>query len=147
MWHGKTINSSRERSTNSKCIRILYLNVLILLKRNLFILLTRNSFELIIFQARNAMNLWQWKGKIEWLFEGKWAGLSLVRILMSFLSTSEIEGGRPRRRRKEFMSHRRRPDERKSEKSLTTTLWVFAQASSNFQTFQLTLKLNFNLFF
>ena len=27
--------------------------------------------------------------KIEWLFEGKWAGLSLVRILTSFLSTSE----------------------------------------------------------
>ena len=59
------------------------------------------------------------RNKIEWLFEGKWAGLSLVRILTSFLSTSEIEG-RLRRRRKEFMSHRSRPDERKSENPLTT---------------------------
>ena len=141
MWHGKTINSSRERSTNSKCIRILYLNVLILLKRNLFILLTRNSFELIIFQARNAMNLWQWKGKIEWLFEGKRAGLSLVRILMSFLSTSEIEGGRPRRRRKEFMSHRRRSDERKSEKSLTTNPLGFCAGKLKLSNLLIDLKI------
>ena len=31
------------------------------------------------------------RNKIEWLFEGKWAGLSLVRILTSFLSTGEKE--------------------------------------------------------
>ena len=51
----------------------------------------------------------QWVKEIEWLFEGKRAGLSLVRVITSFLSTSEAE--RAPRRREEFMSHSRPPDE------------------------------------
>ena len=58
------------------------------------------------------------RNKIEWLFEGKWAGLSLVRILTSFLSTGE----------KEILEEERNSchtagvhsDETKSENSLTS---------------------------